>query len=252
MTDVPPHGAPHPPQGLAFLELGERLRQRGQLDSAATVAQAGLVHYPHVADAHDLLGRIRADQGNNAAAVAAWQAALECDGYHPGARKGLAFVAYRAGDLAGAERQLELVAAHAPHDAAVLTALDRIRVQRRSTPIADTPTLDEPGSGLLLYDMDGMRLAGMATGAGDSDAADAAAAAGAGLSREAARLARLLELGDVQHVVLESVAARVAVVPVGSSAALLLHRTPVVPLGRLLALAARAARAAHHWIEQLG
>ncbi len=251
MTDVPPHATLLPRQGLAFLELGERLRQRGQLDAAVTVAQAGLVHYPDIADAHDLLGRIRADQGNPAAAVAAWQAALACDTNHPGAHKGLAFLAYRAGDLAGAERQLELVVAHTPHDATVLAALDRIRLQRRRAPVIDTPALEEPGSGLLLYDMDGMRLAGMAEESADSDLADVAAAAGAGLSREAARLVRLLELGDVQQIVLESAAARVAVVPVGSDAALLLHRTTAVPLGRLLALAARAARTAHHWLEQI-
>ena len=63
---------------MAFLDLGERLRQRGQYAAAATVALAGLAHYPATADAHDLLARIRADQGDDGAASSAWQAALEC------------------------------------------------------------------------------------------------------------------------------------------------------------------------------
>jgi hypothetical protein len=46
------------PASLAFLELGEALRRRGQLDAAYKVARGGLSRYPALADAHDLLGRI--------------------------------------------------------------------------------------------------------------------------------------------------------------------------------------------------
>lgn len=251
MTDVRLPAASLRPQGLAFLELGERLRQRGQLAAAASVAIAGMGHYPAVADAHDLLARVRADQGDDPAAIAAWHAALECDPGHIGARKGLAFVAFRARDFIAAERQLELAAMQAPHDASVMAALDRVRSVRPGSPAEDTPRLTDPAAGLLLFDVQGMRLAGGINAAGDDGIADAVAAEGAGLVREAARAARLLALGPVQHVVLESLDARVAMIPVGADAALLLHRGAGIPLGRLLALAARAAQAAEDWLGQM-
>ena len=43
------------PTSLAFLELGEALRRRGQYDAAAKVARGGLSRYPGLADAHDLV-----------------------------------------------------------------------------------------------------------------------------------------------------------------------------------------------------
>lgn len=251
MTDVPFAGAPASPiQGLAFLELGERLRQRGQLAAAATVALAGLAHYPAVADAHDLLGRIRADQGNDAGAIAAWHAALECDPDHVGARKGLAFVAFRARDFAMAERHLEAAATQSPHDATILAALDRVRAVPRES-VDESIRIADPASGVLLFDMQGMRLAGSSDEGGDALLADAASAEGAGLVREAHRTARLLGLGAVHHLVLETATARVAVLPIGDAAGLLLHRGAATPLGRLLALGTRAAHAAREWLERM-
>ena len=252
MSDLPTPAIGAARHGLAFLELGERLRQRGQLSAAASVAQAGLGRYPAVADAHDLLARIRADQGDDAAAVAGWHAALECDPLHVGARKGLAFVAFRAHDLLTAERHLEHAATHAPHDATVLAALDRVRAATRQLPSADdAPRLGDPGSGLLLYDLQGMRLAGGVDPSGDDSAGDAAAATGAGLTREAARVTRMLGLGEVRHLVIETADARIAMFPLGSDAALLLRRSASTPLGRVLALGARAAQAGREWLERM-
>ncbi len=250
MSDVIEPSAPAS-RGLAFLELGERLRQRGQFAAAATVALAGLGHYPALADAYDLLARIRADQGDDGAATNAWHAALECEATHVGARKGLAFVAFRARDFIAAERQLELAAMNAPHDPSVAAALDRVRsVQPAAMPDA-LPHFTDPASGMLLYDMQGMRLAGGADDAGEGTG-DALAAEGAGLSREAARAARLLGLGTVRHLVIEAPDARVAMLPVSADAALLLQRGAGMPLGRLLALATRGAQAAADWLERIG
>jgi len=50
------------PSSLAFLELGEALRRRGQLEAAGKVVRGGLNRYPGLADAHDLMGRILGDQ----------------------------------------------------------------------------------------------------------------------------------------------------------------------------------------------
>jgi predicted regulator of Ras-like GTPase activity (Roadblock/LC7/MglB family) len=227
------------------------LRQRGQFVAAASVALAGLGHYPSVAEAHDLLARIRADQGDDAAAIAAWHAALECDPAHVGARKGLAFVAFRARDFTAAERHLELAAMHAPHDASVMAALDRVRSVQPGAVAEDIPRLTDPASGLLLYDMQGMRLAGGVGDDGDEAIADAVAAEGAGLTREAARVTRLLGLGRTRHLLVETADARIAMIPVADDAALLLHRGAAIPIGRLLALAGRAAQAADEWLERM-
>ena len=60
------------PASLAFLELGEALRRRGQLEAAYKVARGGLTRYPGLADAHDLMARILSDQGDLAGAFDAW------------------------------------------------------------------------------------------------------------------------------------------------------------------------------------
>ena len=60
------------PGSLAFLELAEALRRRGQLEAAFKVARGGLARYPGLADAHDLLARMLSDQGDLAGAFDAW------------------------------------------------------------------------------------------------------------------------------------------------------------------------------------
>lgn len=252
MNEPLPLSPPSSPQGLAFLELGERLRQRGQLEAAATVALAGLGHYPAHADAHDLLGRIRADQGDAAGARDAWHAALEIAPRHLGARKGLAFLAFRGRDYASAEQHLEAAAVEAPHDAALVAALDRVRAARPTALPDEALPLDDPAAGLLLFDPQGMRLAG-GVGPGQGDAtADAVAAEGAGLVREAERAARLLGLGPWRQLLLEGRDARLALLPVADEATLLVRRPATTPAGRLLAVAARSAQLARDWLGRLG
>jgi predicted regulator of Ras-like GTPase activity (Roadblock/LC7/MglB family) len=248
VTDSPNTPRPTAP---AFLDLGERLRQRGQLEAAATVTVVGLGHYPTLAAGHDLLGRIRADQGNDAAAEEAWRAALACEPAHVGALKGLAFLAFRAHDFAAAERHLEMAVARTPHDGALLAALDRVRAARPNAPVDAALRLDDPTSGLLLCDADGMRLSGGLGSDRSAPAADAAAAETTGLLREAVRSARLLGLGSVKHLVVESADVRLVVHPVRPGAALLAVRETATPVGRLVATAQRAAAAAERWIEGL-
>lgn len=247
MTDQPTR-SDHDAAALAFLDLGERLRQRGQLDAAATVTMAGLGHHPALPAAHDLLGRIRADQGDDAAAAESWRTTLACAPGHLGALKGLAFLAFRAHDLAAAERHLETAVARAPHDASLLAALDRVRSGRPAAASDDSPRFDDPGSGLLLCDADGMRLSGGLGPGASPDAADAAAAETTGLFREATRTARLLGLGAVRHLVIEGAELRLAIVAVAPQATLLACRPITTPVGRLVAIAQRAAAAAERWL----
>ena len=234
-------------QGFAFLDLGERLRQRGQFEAAATVALAGLGRYPALADAHDLLARIRADQGEDAPAISSWRAALECHPGHVGALKGLAFLAFRARDMAAAEAHLEAAATAAPHDTTILAALDRVRASTPA-PAMESFRLDDPTSGLLLFDAQGMRLTGgVGPGTGEQQA-DGTAAEASGLVREAVRATRFLGLGAWKQLVFETPITRVALVALDIDASLLVCRPASTPPGRLLASSNRAAEVARAWL----
>ncbi len=107
------------PSSLAFLELAEALRRRGQLDAAAKVARGGVCRYPGLADAHDLLARILSDQGDLAGAFDAWADALRLDPMRTGALKGIAFLYFRAGDTAAAIEHLQRAAEVDPDDPSI-------------------------------------------------------------------------------------------------------------------------------------
>ena len=117
------------PTSLAFLELGEALRRRGQYEAAAKVARGGLSRYPGLADAHDLVGRILSDQGDLAGAFDAWADALRLDPMRSSALKGLAFLYFRAGDVPAALEHLARAAEADPDDAAIPAAIARIERQ---------------------------------------------------------------------------------------------------------------------------
>lgn len=240
-----------PQHGPSFLDLGERLRQRGQLEAALSVALAGATRFPALAEVHDLIGRIRVDQADDEGARSAWHATLECDSQHTGARKGLAFLAFRRRDFADAERHLEAAAAADPRDASILAALDRVRAVRPSS-APETIDFDDPTAGLLLLDSQGLRLAGGLGPDRDESVADAAAAGSAGAAREAERTARLLGLGTWHHLLIESDKGRLALLPVTPTTILLVRRPPTAPVGRLLTFAARAVHAARSWLGSAG
>ena len=115
------------PASLAFLELAEALRRRGQLDAAGKVARGGLSRYPGLADAHDLMARILSDQGDLAGAFDAWADALRLDPMRTGALKGIAFLYFRAGDAAAAIDHLQRAAEADPDDETIAQALVRVR-----------------------------------------------------------------------------------------------------------------------------
>ncbi|HEX6104510.1 MAG TPA: tetratricopeptide repeat protein [Gemmatimonadales bacterium] len=129
------------PSSLAFLELGETLRRRGQLDAACKVTRAGLTRYPGLADAHDLLGRILSDLGDLAGAFDAWADALRFDPMRTGALKGIAFLYFRAGDVAAALDHLQRAAEADPDDPAIPQAIARVR---RDAGRAGLPAVEEP------------------------------------------------------------------------------------------------------------
>jgi tetratricopeptide (TPR) repeat protein len=133
------------PTSLAFLELAEALRHRGQLEAAGKVARGGLGRYPGLADAHDLLARILSDQGDLAGAFDAWADALRLDPMRTGALKGIAFLYFRAGDAAAAIEHLQRAAEVDPDDISIAQALAKVRRESRAPPApAPEPALEEP------------------------------------------------------------------------------------------------------------
>ena len=266
------------PGSLVFLELGEALRRRGQLDDALKVASAGAGRHPTLADARDLCARIHSDLGDGESAFDAWMEALQLESTHLGAHKGLGFLYYRAGDLARALRHLELAAASNP-DAGLDVAIARVRAALEATrPVQETAAdlegppeapappgtgategdgelfsgFDAARDGLLLLDANGLRLGGRIRNRAGTDVSDAVAAHLAGVSREASRAARLLSLGAWQSVSVESGDGNLHLTPPSSATVLLTVRDASVPAGRLAILAERAAESARRWLERLG
>lgn len=131
------------PTSLAFLELAEALRRRGQLEAAGKVARGGLIRYPGLADAHDLMARILSDQGDLAGAFDAWADALRLDPLRTGALKGIAFLYFRAGDAAAAIEHLQRAAEADPDDITIAQALARVRRESRAMPSAPAAELPE-------------------------------------------------------------------------------------------------------------
>lgn len=248
------------PASLAFVALGEALRLRGQLDAAAKVALAGLEHHPNLADGHDLYARIVADAGDVERAADEWSIALALDPRHAGAHKGLGFANFQRGDLDAALEHLELALAADPTDQSTVQALQMVR-QAAQQAAADPGTavsaeratvfagLEGAERGLLLVDPQGRVLAGGLLVQGGQDVAEEVAAYLAGVSQEAERTARLLELGDWRWIMAEGEQGHLHLSAPSASALLLLARDKSVPSGRLAILAARAAEVARRWLE---
>ena len=297
------------PDSLVFLELGEALRRRGQLDAAFKVARTGLTRYPELARAHDLCARIFCDRGERDRAFDAWVKALELDAGLVSAHKGLGFLYYQAGDLASAETHLAYAGHADPDDAGTASALERVRAGRTagqpagaasSAPVASAaparqsaagsapaaPPAEPPGAeplaataglpfsfeeaaaspvqdavfagldggtdGLLLVDSAGLRLGGGLRNPEGADVADSVAALLAGVSKEAARTARLLGLGEWGGLAVECGDGNLFLSAPTESTLLLTVRGLDIPMARVARFAERASLAARDWLERSG
>jgi tetratricopeptide (TPR) repeat protein len=273
---------------LVFLQLGEALRRRGQLESARKVVVAGLKRYPDLADAHDLLARVYGDLRDFERAFDEWDIALRLEPGHAGAHKGIGFLYVVAGDPGRAREHLAHAAEALPNDAGVRAALDRLLAPSAASPPSDEAATElpaapaelpssrravvpssgpavlpssrpaDPPSGfdpdspeLVLVNAQGLRLGGGLRTPGGDDVADRVAAELTGVSREAARMTRMLGLGEWRGLAAECAHGNLVVVPATSDAVLLLARDRHVPVGRLGVVAARAAESARRWLEAL-
>lgn len=253
------------PSSLAFLDLGEALRRRGQLDAAYKVARGGLARYPTLADAHDLIARILGDQGDLAGAFDAWADALRFDPMRIGALKGIAFLYFRAGDVPAALEHLRRASEIDPDDPSIQQAIERVTsspppaaqplaAATPPTPLEPAPQLAHGNGdqGIMLVDGNGLRLHGTLRSPGDEDVGDRVAAELAGVSREAARTSRLLGLGTWEAIAVESPEGNLFLVPPTPETLLLTVREASLPLARLGLIAERAAREAREWLARHG
>lgn len=262
------------PSSLAFLDLGEALRRRGQLEAAYKVARGGISRYPSLAEAHDLLGRILGDQGDLAGAFDAWAEALRFDPMRIGALKGIAFLYFKAGDVPAALEHLRRAAEIDPDDPTIDQAIERVRraVAPDSSPggasvseaPAEAPAVDLPKAhsvpvqnghveqGVMLVDSKGLRLNGTLLSPTHDDVGDRVAAELAGVSREATRTSRLLGLGTWEAIAVESPEGNLYLVAPTPDTMLLTVRDSSLPMARLGLIAERAARHARAWLESHG
>lgn len=255
------------PSSLAFLELGEALRRRGQLEAAYKVARGGLARYPTLADAHDLMARILGDQGDLAGAFDAWAEALRFDPMRIGALKGIAFLYFRAGDVPAALEHLRRAAEIDPDDPSIIQAIDRVRSSPTTIVAPEAPpepvateAASEPAPllvphgngdhGVMLVDGNGLRLNGTLRSPNNEDVGDRVAAELAGVSKEASRTSRLLGLGTWQAIAVESPEGNLFLVAPTPDTLLLTVRDASLPMARLGLIAERAARDAREWLGQ--
>ena len=268
------------PDSLAFLELGETLRRRGQLDAAYKVTRGGLGRYPTLADAHDLMARILGDQGDLAGAFDAWVEALRFDPMRIGALKGIAFLYFRAGDVNAALEHLQRAADIDPDDRSITQAIARVRgvtaqpatsvpagtaapeengrgpstaapteaAAKVPAPPVEVPSLQSVDQGLMLVDGNGLRLTGSLRSPDNEDVADRVAAELAGVSKEASRTSRLLGLGAWQAIAVELPDGNLFLVAPTSDTVLLAARDSSLPMARLGLIAERAAKEAREWL----
>lgn len=257
------------PGNLVFLQLGEALRQRAQLEAALTIARRGLERHPHLADAHDLLARVHADRGELDPAFDEWDMVARLAPAHPGALKGMGYVRFQQGRLGEAEQYLAAAAAVDPSDERNLSALAYVRAQRGASlqgnggvvaaePDAESPVdaarglftdLSADGAGIvILIGADGLVLAGESVTHDGRDVAAEVGAAMSGIGEEADRSMRHLGLGAWTSIVFETDRATVALAPAPADGLVLVAAARATPLGFVRRMLDRAVASARRFL----
>ena len=245
------------PDSLVFLQLGEKLRLAGQLDAAARVATAGVERHPVLAEARDLYARILADVGRLRDAQALWTEALVLDPRNLGARKGLGYLSFRAGDWDAALDHLESALAVDPSDRSIVGALSSIRtafaeleIQAARLEAAVFSGLEGAEAKMLLADDRGLVLGGRIADRHGQDRSQQVSAHLAGIAQEAERACRILNLGSWQWIAGEATEGNIHVTQPTERSLLILVRDSSIPSGRMIWIAERAAAAARKWLEE--
>ncbi|HKV76300.1 MAG TPA: hypothetical protein VJN95_17405 [Gemmatimonadales bacterium] len=264
------------PSSLAFLDLAEALRRKGQFEVAEKVAINGLGRYPHLPAAHDLYARILADRGNFEHAFDEWDMTLRLEPRHLGALKGLGFLYYHAGDHGQALHHLEAAWREAPSDDGLHSAIVRLREllsEAREAPPPEPVTVEavaeavtppapsgpvtpfggaesQPGQRLLIGN-GGLCLAGgMVTWTG-ADVAERTASEAETVVHEAVRTADRIGLGPWRSLIVETDGMNACLVSPTARTILLEVQEREQPIGQIALMAERAARGARTWLGEI-
>ncbi|HEU5183963.1 MAG TPA: tetratricopeptide repeat protein [Gemmatimonadaceae bacterium] len=270
------------PASPVYLQLGEALRKKGQLDLALKVALRGLERHPHDAEAHDLLARVAVDRGELERAFDEWDVVRRLAPDHLGARKGMGYVLFKQGRFAEAQTYLSEASALDAEDETVATALAMVRVRLRGDRADQGDRGDERGTApavaidpvapvdphdplalfhdltadgeqtALLLDSTGLVMAGTYTTYDGRDVAQEVGAELSGVSDEARRAMRHLGLGDWSSLTVETDAAVVAMAPMRDDALVLVAASKAMPLGLVHRVLDRCVARASQWLGRNG
>jgi tetratricopeptide (TPR) repeat protein len=235
------------PSSLVFLQLGEAMRQQGQLEIALKIALRGLERHSYTAEAHDLVARIAVDRRDLERAREEWETVLGIEPGHVGARKGLGYLSYVRGNFDEAEYHLGHAAAGG--DDGVLTALATVR-RTSDSPFAveevdvESESMSDPqrlfadllvdeGQTAMLLDSAGLVLGGLYVDGDGNDVSQETGAHLTAVSEEVKRATRHLEIGQWCSVVFETHAAVIAMAPGVDDSLLVVAASKATPLGRL-------------------
>jgi predicted regulator of Ras-like GTPase activity (Roadblock/LC7/MglB family) len=268
-------------ESLVFISLVDALRRMRRFDEARRYALQGLERHPHLAGAHDALGRVMADLGDDTQARDEWEFALRLDPSHNASLRGLGFLAYKRRDLAGAEQYLARALHANPADDGLASALRRVRLAMRVSPEkAPEPKVKAPepavkatrppaparqsaadearhlfaallGDGdrtALLLDRDGLVLAGTYVDGSGREVADEIGAHLSGLADEAGRALKHLGLGRWESLLVESQHATVALAPGVEGAVVLVAAARDTQVGLVRRLLTQARQKAATWM----
>jgi predicted regulator of Ras-like GTPase activity (Roadblock/LC7/MglB family) len=269
------------PSGMAFLQLGELLRRRDDLETAFRVAIRGLQRHPHDPDAHDLLARIYSDRGELDLAFDEWDMTVRLSPSHAGALRGMGYIRYQQERLVEAEQYLQAAVEANPSNAPTVTALNQVRAALqeaaesgdpaggsaelasheasdatagRASPADNDPRylfadLMEGGeNSALLLDSDGLVLAGGYRGAGGDELGAHIGAHLSGVSEEAGRAMRHLNVGAWEAIIVETGEATVAMAPAPGDGLLVVAAARSTPLGLVQKILGSVATRARSWL----
>lgn len=268
------------PSSLAFLDLAEALRRKGQVEVAEKVVINGLSRYPHLPAAHDLYARILSDRQDYQRAFDEWDMTLRLDPRHLGALKGLGFLFYHAADHGQALVHLEAAWREAPGDEGLHHAITRLRelLQEESVPEPAPPAVDpfeqamaaatpvaapagpvtpfgaaDTQSGQrMLIGSGGLAMAGrMETWTGEN-VSEKAASETESVMHEALRTADRVGLGAWKSLIIESDGMHACLLAPTARTILLEVQEREVPIGQITLMAERAARGARAWLGENG
>jgi Tfp pilus assembly protein PilF len=117
------------PASRQFFQLGDLLRKANELDEAAQILQAGLVHFPRYVAAWISLGRVELARENFDSADDAFSQALKLDPANGVAARLVGETALQRGDLFNAHKAFKLAIVLAPQDEEVELALARVETK---------------------------------------------------------------------------------------------------------------------------